>query len=306
MKKKILYIVVILFMLTSLTGCITSSYELPLNGFKDETNLYGWLLVWPIGWLMSTIGSFFNNSFAIALIITTIIVRVVAWPIYMGATNTSYKMQLAQPDMQRVQAKYAGRSDQHSKQKMSQEMSAVYKKHNVNPLGCVTIFFQLPLFTAMYAVVRRITVVGGELTLDNYKFLFFDLAIIEDGERIATNILYGGIANQIFCGILTAIVVTTMILQQKVTSKKPSYQKNIPTQQVSQMQNQMKMMMYMMPIMMGFIASQDSGMALYWVVGNTFSLLQAIFVKRRQEKNYIKNNSLTMITPDDLKESKRK
>lgn len=305
--RKLTLVFVIGLMLFTLTGCtsISESYEKPLNGFSDETNVFGWLLVWPIGWIMSTIGGFFNGSFGWALIFTTLIVRFISWPIYMSTTNTTYKMQLAQPDLQRVQAKYAGRTDDASKQRMQQETMAIYKKHKVNPLGCIGILFQFPIFSAMFAVIKRITVAGGDLALTNFKFLGFDLATLvtnDDGEivRVATSVFSGGIGNQIFCGILTAIVAGTIFLQQSLSRKKASYQKNIPNKAPNPMEQNMKMIMWMSPIMMGYIASQDAGMALYWVVGNIFALLQLIYVRKKQEKQYYKNNSLE-INPKDLK-----
>lgn len=304
--KKLSLIFVIGIMLISLTGCASfTNYDKPLNGFSDETNVFNWLLVWPIGWLMHTIGSFFGGSFGWALIFTTLIVRLLSWPIYMSTTNTTYKMQLAQPDLQRVQSKYVGRTDAASKQKMQQETMAVYKKHKFNPLGCIGIVFQFPIFSAMFTVIKRITVSDGALSLTNFKFLGFDLATLttnDDGEiiRVATSIFQGGLGNQIFCGVLTAIVAGTIFLQQYLSRKKPSYQKNIPNKTPNQMEQQMKMFMFLSPIMMGWIASQDAGMALYWVVGNIFALLQLVYVRKRQEKRYYSNNSLE-INPKDLK-----
>lgn len=291
--KKILLIFIVLIMITSLSGC--TGYDDPLNGFSDEGNVFEWLLVWPLAWVMNFIGSLFNDSFAIGLIFTTILVRFIGWPIYMSTTKQSNIMQEMQPDMQRIQNKYAGKTDQHSKQKMSQEMSALYKKYGFNPLGCLGILFQFPIFQAMYTVIRRITVEGGELTLSNYTFLGFDLATVEDGVRVATSITTGGLANQIFCGVLTFIVGLTMFLQQYIGRKKSPHQKNIPKKVSTtgfDMESQMKMMMWVMPIMFAFIASQDAGMALYWVIGNTCSLLQAIYVKKRQAKKIIKKDSL--------------
>lgn len=291
--KKVLLIFLVLVLVTSLSAC--SGYEDPLNGFKDEGNVFEWLLVWPIAWLMHAIGSFFNDSFAIGLIATTIIVRIVAAPVYLSMTKQTTILTDMQPDMQRVQAKYAGRTDENSKQRMSQEMSAVYKKHGFNPLGCAGILLQFPIFQAMFTVIRRITISGGELTLENYKFLGFDLAVVEDGVRTVTSITSGGIKNQIFCGVLVALVFTTLMLQQKIGRKKPSYQKNIPTKNTNDgfnMESQMKIMMWIMPISLTIFAAQDAGMALYWVVGNTLSLLQTIYVKKKQEKKHVKKDSL--------------
>lgn len=296
--RRIILVLLLLVFVTSLTGCGTEMYEAPLNGFTDETNPFGWLLLWPIGWIMHGIGSLFNDSFGWGVVFTTIIVRVIAWPIYSGVNNTMFKMQLAQDDMTRVQMKYAGRTDPQSKQRMSMEMQGIYKKHGINPLGCLALPLQFPIFSAMYTVIQRITVEGGDLYLGNQNFIGFDL----------TSSLYsGGIGNQIFNAVLVAIVVGTMFLQQKLSQKKPSYAKNIPNKnaQAQSMQKNMKFMLILSPVMLGMMATQNSGLALYWVVGNTFSLGQSFVTRRMQEKKYKKLNNLDFIDPKELKEAKQ-
>lgn len=274
--KRIVLVCVLLLIVLSLSGC---GYDTSLNGFNDETNLFGWLLVWPIGWLMNTIGTFFNGSYGIALVLTTVIVRIISWPIYAGSTSSMFKMQLAQPDIARIQSKYAGRTDQISKNKQQAEMQAIYKKHEINPLGCMIMVFQFPIFSAMYTVIKRITVEGGDLTLTNMNLFGFDL----------TSSLYsGGIGNQIFTGVLVVLVVATMFYSQYLSRKKPSYAKNIPNNnpKAQQTQDTMKMMMYFSPILMGVMASQDAGLALYWVVGNLFQLIQSIVIRKKQDNKY--------------------
>ncbi|MFI3328959.1 MAG: YidC/Oxa1 family membrane protein insertase [bacterium] len=296
--KRIVLVLLLLVFVVSLSGCGAEMYEAPLNKFSDETNLFGWLLLWPIGWLMNSIGNLFGGSFGWGLIFTTIIVRSIAWPIYSGANNTMFKMQLAQDDMTRVQMKYAGRTDPQSNQRKQMEMQAIYKKHGINPLGCLALPLQFPIFTAMYTVIKRITVEGGALTLTNHNFLGFDL----------NGSLYSGeLKNQIFNGFLVAIVVGTMILQQKLSQKKPSYAKNIPNKnpQSEAMQKNMKILLIISPVMLGMIATQETGLALYWVIGNTFSLGQFILTRKLQEKNYRKMNSSDFIDPKELRENKK-
>lgn len=283
--KRVFAVLLILVLFVSLTGC-GGSYDEPLNGYGDEGNIFEWILVWPIGWLMSTIGNFFNGSFGIAVIITTILVRIVSYPIYAGTTNTTFKMQLAQPDIQRVQSKYAGRTDENSKRKMNMEIQAVYKKHNFNPLGCLWIVFQFPIFSAMYTVIQRIQVPDGDLTLGNFSFLGADLR----GGLFDTTY---GVWSQVLTGIFVALLVATMAFSQYLGRKKPSYQKNIPNKNPNQQQEKMmKVITYMSPLMMGFMASQSAGLALYWVIGNTFQLVQTILVRRSQEKKYEKMNNI--------------
>ncbi len=283
--KRVLAVLLILVLVTSLTGC--GSTDTPLNGFGDESDIFNWLLVWPIGWVMSTIGGFFNDSFGIAVIFTTIIVRIISYPIYAGTTNTMFKMQLAQPDINRIQSKYAGRTDENSKRKMNAEMQATYKKHGFNPLGCAFIIFQFPIFSAMFRVIERIQIQDGTLSLGNFDFLGADLrGSLFNGDY--------GVWTQVFTGILVAIVMGTMFLSQYLGKKKASFQKNIPNKNVNGKNNEqmMKVMMIVSPVMMGVFAAQSAGLALYWVIGNTFQVIQTVLVRKAQEKKYKKNQDI--------------
>ena len=110
---------------------------------------------------MSFFGGLVGNSFGVAILFTTLVIRTLAWPIYAKSNDLSIKMSITQPDMQRVKAKYATRTDPQSKQKMQMEMQQVYKKHKINLLGCFFPILQMPIFIAMFGVVRRITLEGG-------------------------------------------------------------------------------------------------------------------------------------------------
>src|SRR5690606_12677144 len=82
-------------------------------------------------------------------------------PIYARANDMSMKMAIAQPEMTKLQNKYALKKDPVSQQKMQMEMMAIYKKHKISVLGCLTPILQMPIFLAMFQTVYRITVPGG-------------------------------------------------------------------------------------------------------------------------------------------------
>lgn len=129
-----------------------------------DANIFDWIFVIPISYIMAFFGGLMGNSFALGILFTTIVVRTLAWPIYAKSNDMSLKMNLAQPDMQRVQMKYSTRKDPQSQQQMQMEMMQVYKKHGISALGCLFPFLQMPIFIAMYGVVRRITIEGGMFT----------------------------------------------------------------------------------------------------------------------------------------------
>ncbi|MCU0104210.1 YidC/Oxa1 family membrane protein insertase [Acholeplasma vituli] len=290
--KKLMSVFIVLTLLVVLSGCSgdpTKPIELGKGGVFET------ILVIPIAWIMQFFGGLFNNSFAIGIIITTIIVRTIAWPIYAKSNDLSIKMAVAQPEMQRVQAKYATRKDPESQQKMQMEMMAVYKKYGINFMGCLMPFLQMPIFLAMYQVVQRIWRTGGTYAdqVSNQSFLGIDLS--KAGNFAA---LYGE-PGDIAGWILAVIVAGTMFALNVLATKKPSYSKNTASHnpqnaQAEQTQKMMKYMQYFMVFMMFSISLQSNSLALYWVVGNVYSIGQNLINRYINEKKYekMKNKDL--------------
>lgn len=298
-RERVLWIITICFFVLCLTSCSSGdSYQKPLDLYKNE-NFFGWILVWPVGWVMSTIGKLFPEGigfgqFGWGLLFTTIIVRTIAWPIYAKSNDMSLKMSVMQPEMQRLQTKYANRKDPMSQQRMQQEMLALYKKHGVNPLGIFTPFLQMPIFMAMYTVVRRIVVLKedgtpGLLTLTDDTFFGLENCLSE-GVYGSTNPATLWSAN-FWVGIILAVLVgATMWLLNFIAQKKPAYAKKNPNpqQQENTMAKQMKFMNWFMIAMMVMAALGNNGLALYWVFGNLYSLVQNLINRKINEKKYYK------------------
>lgn len=262
--------------------------ELPIN-WNLEHNLMGYIwdfvLIIPISFIMSIFGGLFGlNSFAIGILFTTIIVRTIAWPIYARTNDMSIKMALAQPEMAKLQQKYAMRKDPASQQKMQMEMMALYKKHGISILGCFTPLLQMPIFLAMFQTVYRITRAGGVFTQQVSHTAIFGLDFL--------NLASGGWSEP-FTYVLAAIVGITMWLLQKISSKKPSYAKNtgtqVKTEQQLQTERTMKMVSWVMIGMMVLTTMASvNALGFYWVIGNLYSLGQSMINRKLNEKKYEK------------------
>ena len=297
-RERVLLIFTVCIRVLSLVSCRSAeAYTKPLNEWNQE-EFFGMILTWPMAWVMHLIGSAFpSGQFAWGILFTTIIVRTIAWPIYAKSNDMSLKMAVAQPDIQRVQMKYANRKDPQSQQRMQQEMMAVYKKHKINFLGCLMPFVQMPIFMAMYEVVRRITVAPEgspmpKLALTDAAFLGIEnclnVGVFESTDSKAAALWSG----PFWVGIaLAAIVGGTMWLLNYFAQKKPSYQKKTSThnqQPANDMAKSMKMMQYFMIVMMVVAALSNNGLALYWVVGNIYSIGQGFVNRYLNEKKYYK------------------
>ena len=290
--RKVFTLFVMIGLLVVLSGCSGDVTE-PIK--SGDIGFFERILVIPVAWIMQFFSGLFNNSFAMGIIITTIIVRTIAWPIYAKSNDLSIKMAVAQPEMNRIQAKYATRKDPESQQKMQMELMAVYKKYGINFFGCLMPFLQMPIFLAMYQVVQRIWIEGGMYAdkVSNMKFLGIDLA------KAGNFGLIMGQEGDVAGWILAIIVAGTMFLLNYLAQKKPSYAKNTASHgaqsaQAEQSAKMMKYMQYFMVIMMFSISLGSNSLALYWVVGNVYSIGQNMINRVVNERKYyaMKNKDL--------------
>jgi YidC/Oxa1 family membrane protein insertase len=254
-----------LFIMVSLSGCgAVQGKDGQIN--KIDGGIWDTVFVKPVSLVLDFITTnsdkiFGKESFAVGIIITTIIVRTILFPVYTKTNNTSTKMQEIQPELKKIQDKYANKQDPESRQRMQMELMQVYKDNNVNMLaGCFMPFLQMPVFMAMYHAVARTPVTYGYV--DNPEKLEFLWVSLNQVDKTY---------------ILPIIVALTAVLLQYITMYGMSPEaKNNPT---------MKMMMYIMPgMMLVFSISQVSALSLYWIAGNIYSTLQTIFVKKPFKK----------------------
>jgi YidC/Oxa1 family membrane protein insertase len=186
-------------------------------------------------------------------------------------------MQFAQPELNKLQEKYQGKTDEASKRAMQLETMKIYKKYDINPLGCFLPFLQLPIFIAMYQAVRRIPLTDTYVNNPDLNFNFFGLDLLsipEEGFNIAANWPF----------LLFALIVgLTMFFSQRYSMKKPEFAKNkkYETTVQNQTQNTMKYMTYFLTFMIMTVAYTSLGIAYYWVIGNGFQFLQT-YVNRRK------------------------
>lgn len=272
-KKKWISLGVIVLMMTVLVGC-TDVYDAPIGQPDIGVGWVQWIVErLAEGILTLSIGGYY----IIGLSLITLIIRVVGWPVYSKTTGMSTNMQFAQPELNKLQEKYKGKTDEASKRAMQLETMKIYKKYDINPLGCFLPFLQLPIFIAMYQAVRRIPLTDAYVNNPDLNFNFFGLDLLsvpEEGFNIAANWPF----------LLFALIVgLTMFFSQRYSMKKPEFAKNkkYETTVQNQTQNTMKYMTYFLTFMIMTVAYTSLGIAYYWVIGNGFQFLQT-FVNRRK------------------------
>lgn len=209
---------------------------------------------WFCELLVPTLNFFYSliPNYGVAILLLTLLVRIIFWPLTHKSTVSMKKMQELQPKLKEIQAKFKDNPT-----KLQQETWACYKENKVNPLSsCLPMLIQIPVFIALFTVLQ------SAVELRYAPFLWIgDLSEPE-------NLFLGMIPFIGALNILPVLMAGTMALQTYLTPSAGD-----PAQQ--------KMMMIMMPIMMLFMFySFPSALSLYWTVSQVLSIVQMLMIRR--------------------------
>lgn len=224
-------------------------------------------------------------GWVVSIIIMTLLVRTAIIPLYLKQMKSQRNMQLLQPEMKKIQAKYKGKKDQVSKQRMNEETMALYKKHGSSPFAsCLPMLVQLPVLFGLYRVIFAVE----QIKDGNYRY---------DGlgpldQTVATDInsstVFGvGLSNSLgtvntWAERIVFIVFIIVMVGLQFLTMRMSMHKNM-NQAAQDPDNPMvrsqKSMMYMMPLMFiftGFIFQM--GLLVYMVTGSFYGWAQQFWV----------------------------
>nr|HPN60793.1 membrane protein insertase YidC [Bacilli bacterium] len=224
--KKYLFVALVIIGLFILSSCGGKPTEYkPIDGVKG----IGDILVWPMAALMWLIGkSVAFGYYGIVILVATIIVRTLAWPIYAKTNDMTLKMQLMAPEQAKIEQKYAGKTDPESNQRKQMELMQLYKKYGVGIGGCLIQFIQLPIFISFYQTLQRVPkTVGAEYTFD-FSFLntnFFGINLFATRSE-STYQMWGIIILAILVG--GTQIVSQIIATRRQKKAKAESQSNIP------------------------------------------------------------------------------
>ncbi|MCQ2568504.1 MAG: membrane protein insertase YidC [Alphaproteobacteria bacterium] len=214
----------------------------------NKTMDYGWFwffaqpMLWLINWLNTLVG-----NYGVAIILMTLILRVLIWPLTRKSFVSTMKMQKMQPELQRVQKLYAN-----DKARLQIEMMKVYQEHRTSPMsGCLPMLIQIPIFFALYKALLI------SVPMRSAHFLWIsDLAAMDP------------------YFILPILMGATMWLQQYLQTSQTS---NNPNDMMASTQRIMKWMPVLFTIMFAWM---PAGLVLYWTVSNLFGILQMYIIKK--------------------------
>ncbi len=221
---------------------------------------YGWGFLQPVADLIIKVmdglyqvtAAIGFPSYALAIILISILLKLVLYPLMQKQMKSTMNMQEVQPKLEYVQKKY-----KNNPEKMNEEVMKLYKEYDINPMaGCLPLLIQMPILIGLFMALRQ------------YNF---------DPIEHATFFWVPNLGQADPLHILPVLVALTMYAQQKITMSSTA-----GNEQTAQM---MKTMLYMMPAMMLFVCwSMPAGLCLYWAFFSVLSIIQQYFMNKQKKK----------------------
>ncbi|KPA19516.1 Membrane insertion protein, OxaA/YidC [Candidatus Magnetomorum sp. HK-1] len=233
-----------------------------LNGLDNDLNEiinFGWfdILARPCLYLMNLIYKVIPN-YGIAIILLTIFIKIPLWPLGNKSYKSMNEMRKLQPMMKKLQEKYKD-----DRNRMNQELMALYKTYKVNPLGgCLPMVLQIPVFIALYRMLYQ------AIELRHAPFFLWINDLSAPDRLFNFNIYIPLMEEPYGIPVLTIIMGATMLIQQKMSPPPGD-------------PSQAKMMMFLPIVFTVIFINFPAGLVLYWLVNNVASILQQYYINKK-------------------------
>src|SRR6478735_1346663 len=254
-------------------------------------------IIGPIEWLVAWIMYGFHQAFtfigmnpasgwtwALSIVGLVIVMRAAMIPLFVKQIMASRKMQMIQPELQKIQKKYKGKSDPESRQAMTQETMELYKKEGTNPFSsCLPILVQSPFFFGLFRVLNSMDEIAsgahahiGPITQPIAQQ--FEQATIFGASLSSTFMQAPNTATKVVTVVLIILMsATTFTTQRQLMTK------NMPASALDNpFAKQQKILLYVLP---GVFAVSGVnfpiGVLIYWFTTNVWSMCQQFYVIRR-------------------------
>ena len=246
---------------------------------SEVNGLWDWIL-WGIAWVVEKF-FFMAQDWGLAIILFTIVFRLLLMPLMLGQTRSSYQMQKVQPKLKEIQERWSD-----DPVRMQAETQKLYADAKFNPLAsCVPMLIQMPIFIALFQVLRNI-----QTFLPKYEGTFRFYNIIPNLTATPSEVLEQGVVPFIPYAVLIVIFVGAtflpMLLQQRNSQDKSQ-------------KNQMYMMSIIMGVMMLFVSwGSPAGVLLFWgVSGIIATVTQQVYMSTLRRKDKESEEELIEVAP---------
>ncbi|WP_309127152.1 membrane protein insertase YidC [Microbacterium sp.] len=279
---------------------LLASTSTPASGSGGGFDLFG-IILWPLKWVVELILVAWHSLFTLigmpaaagltwvlSIVGLVIVVRAAVFPLFVKQIKSQRKMMEIAPELRKVQEKYKGKRDQLSREAMSRETMALYKKHGTTPMSsCLPLLIQMPIFFSLYSVlvdVQKIRdnpsfsgvgLLNNELTQEFYDAKLFGSVSLHETLSVAWE-NQNGLAITILVVLVVLMIVSQFITQLQIISKNLS-----PEAKTGQAYQMQKIMLYVLPL--GFIFSGvffPLGVVIYWFISNLWTMGQQFLVIR--------------------------
>ncbi|MBE1525216.1 YidC/Oxa1 family membrane protein insertase [Nesterenkonia lutea] len=256
--------------------------------------------MWPFTWAVSFILSTFHGllsaiglpsesgwNWVLSIVLLVLVIRIILIPLFVKQIKSQRGMQVVQPEVQKLQAKYKGKKDAVSRQQMAQEQQALFKKHNVNPfMTCLPLLAQMPIFFALFWMLNRMREEQNQQ--QGYGALSAEEVQSFDGSSI-----FGVSMSDMFLPsfsadptrwdvvLLTSVMIVTMVATQFFTQKQLMSKNMSEAALTGQFAQTQKMMLYLLPLV--FVVGGVNfpvGVLVYWTATNFWTMGQQWWVIR--------------------------
>ena len=233
-----------------------------------------------ITFLYATLG----NNIVLAIVVFTLVVRILTYPLTIQQQRSSKAMQKIQPQLKKLREKHKG-----DREKFSQAQMALYREHKINPLGgCLPLVIQMPILLGLYSSILNVLAsTPTQLIALNDRLLLPSLGTLVPLEKVwlGMDLTLAPTANPFYALSLPLLVMGTTWLQSKMTmgsQPKPEKRDDGKPDQSAAMQQSMTTMM---PLMFGFFSLSFSvGLSIYFIVSNVIGIAQYAWTGRNDKK----------------------
>ena len=249
-------------------------------------------LLWPIKWLIelilvsfhtlfTAVGLDFNSgaSWVLSIVGLVLVVRAALIPVFVRQIKSQRNMMLVQPELQKLQKKYKGKTDRDSRERFAKEQMELYKRTGSNPFSsCLPLLLQMPIFMGLFFVLNDSQQNKAGVGLLNADLaLSFSQAEIFGAKLSATFFS----SDDINVKILAGIMIVLMSSSQFITQKQIMAKNQNPDVANSQFMQTQKILLYVLPLV--FLVSGVTfplGVMTYWLVSNFWTMGQQFVVIR--------------------------
>ena len=278
-KKKILLLIGIVAALLLLSGCarpmdengniLKITNETTFSSILNDEGIFSAIFIFPLAKFINFMVPY--TGVGLGIVIVTVVINLIVLALTWKSSIGAQKMQVIQPELQRILKKYEGRDDRNSMMKMQNEMNNLYKKYDVHPFGSIlSMFLQFPILIAMYNAVQRAAAVA-EGTFAGMKLEVTPRAGVASGQ-------YG-----------YAVLFVLMILVQLLSMRVPTWlserrakleaEKHFRTYRKPEGQNNMMTSMIVMVVFISILMlNWPTAMSLYYLVSSLTMILKNVLI----------------------------